>query len=117
MLNLLFDSLLELQVGTMIACMPAMSQSCRRLVPVYDRLRGSLTRYYHIGLLSGRSSKESDLNKDTLVGAVNLYESDGATAGQPTRKDRYELYGNSKTMQSKTLLSEKGVSDGPYRQI
>lgn len=100
----------------MIACMPAMSQTCRRLVPVYDQLRGSLTRYYHIGLLSGPPSKDSGLNKDTLVNVVNVYESDG-TAGQPTRKDRYELYGNSKTMQSKTLLSEKIATDGTYREI
>ncbi|KAL8940799.1 MAG: hypothetical protein Q9216_002625 [Gyalolechia sp. 2 TL-2023] len=112
-------TLLELQVGTMIACMPAMSQTCRRLVPLYDEVRGTLTRYYHIRLFSAPTSKGSEAKKDTLVGVINLYESDTATSGQPTRKDLYELYGTSRTVPAKTLQSSTSTSpsDGTYRKI
>lgn len=91
------NSLLELQVGTMIACMPAMSQICHRLVPLYDRVRSTVTRYFQDRLLSKTPSKGSDTKVNSLDGVVHLYEGDAATSGQPTRKDLYELYTTSKT--------------------
>ena len=93
------NSLLELQVGIIIACMPAMSQSMRRLSPLYDRLRSTLAHYYHISISSTARSKESKSKKDTLAGVIELYDGNGAS-DNPTSKDFYET---SMTVPARTL--------------
>ncbi|KAL9593769.1 MAG: hypothetical protein Q9219_007390 [cf. Caloplaca sp. 3 TL-2023] len=78
---------------------------------------GTLTRYYHVRLLSKAPSKGSENNKNTLVEVINLYESDGTTSGQPTRKDRYELYGTSKAMSGTGLQPSINSIVRDYRKL
>lgn len=85
-----FHSLLELQVGIMIACMPAMSQTCRRLVPTYDKIKSKLSRYYGAGIFSIARSKESKTHKDTVADVIELYDGGGAESSHPTNKNQYE---------------------------
>lgn len=74
----------------MVACMPAMNQTCRHLFPLYDKIKSTLSRYYHIHLFSTATSKKSRTNKDTLAGVIELYEGGSAESSHPTRKDLYE---------------------------
>ena len=84
------DSLLELQVGIMIACMPAINHLCHRLLPKFVEIRGKFSHYYRFRLFTTRQFKSSEMKNDTLAGVVELYESSGPTSGHPTQKDFHE---------------------------
>ena len=81
------DSLLEFQVGTMIACMPAVSHLCHRLLPKFIKIRCKFSQYYNFRSFSTRPAEPK---KDTFSGVVELYESSGPASGHPTHKDFYE---------------------------
>ena len=99
----LFHSLLELHVGIIVACTPAMNQACRHLFPSYETVRSAISRYHDMRASSVVTSKKSKTNKDTLAGQIELYEGGSAESSHPTRKDLYET---SMTVPARSLSSK-----------
>ena len=73
-------SLLEVQTGIVVACMPAANQVCRRVLPSYASIKETLSHYWSIGRSSAAGTRPSGMDKDPIDGVLELYDSEDGRA-------------------------------------
>ena len=84
-------SLLELQIGILVACMPAMSHTCRYLLPSYETLKSTLLRSHYFGALSSTRLKRSKTNEESFTGMVDQHSRAPKRSDYPTHKGFHEI--------------------------